>query len=336
MKKVSNEPLISVIIPVYKVEKYLKKCVDSVINQTYDNLEIILVDDGSPDNCPKMCDEYAKKDKRIKVIHKENGGVGSARNKGIEKSTGDYITFVDSDDWIEKEFIHEMLDIANKYKVDYVTCGYYRVYESKKEIINGNLEEIVIDSKEYVNKLLNVQNGYGFVHMKLIKKTKISNLRFEEKLVVGEDALFNIQLCKNIDRIVIYKKPLYNYYFNANSVVRKYNNEYCNNYLKSMIYMSKYIRKNYKAENVIQNLYNYIAYHVLLICVNYCYHPDNPNKGRKILIETVKIDLFKEAIKNSNYNGLSVSRKISLFTLKYKLYFLMSLICIIRQKQFRK
>ena len=100
--------------------------------------------------------------------------------------------------------------------------------------------------------------------------------------------------------------------------------------------MSEYIRKNYKAENVIQNLYNYIAYHVLLICVNYCYHPDNPNKGRKILIETVKIDLFKEAIKNSNYNGLSVSRKISLFTLKYKLYFLMSLICNIRQKQFRK
>ena len=335
MKKVSN-PLISVIIPVYKVEKYLEKCVDSVINQTYKNLEIILVDDGSPDNCPKICDEYAKKDKRIKVIHKENGGVGSARNKGMEKAVGEYITFVDSDDWLEKNFIQEMLFIINKYKVDYVTCGYYRVYENKKEIINGNLEEIVIDSKEYVNKLLNVQNGYGFVHMKLIKKEKISSLRFEEKLVVGEDALFNIQLCKNIEKIVIYNKPLYNYYFNTNSVVRKYNNEYCNNYLKSMIYMSEYIRKNYKSENVIQNLYNYIAYHVLLICVNYCYHPDNPNKGRKLLVETVKIDLFKEAINNSNYNGLSVSRKISLFTLKYKLYFLMSLICIIRQKQFRK
>ncbi len=336
MKKVSNEPLISVIIPVYKVEKYLEKCVDSVINQTYKNLEIILVDDESPDNCPKICDEYAKKDKRIKVIHKENGGVGSARNKGMEKAVGEYITFVDSDDWLEKNFIQEMLFIINKYKVDYVTCGYYRVYENKKEIINGNLEEIVIDSKEYVNKLLNVQNGYGFVHMKLIKKEKISSLRFEEKLVVGEDALFNIQLCKNIEKIVIYNKPLYNYYFNTNSVVRKYNNEYCNNYLKSMIYMSEYIRKNYKSENVIQNLYNYIAYHVLLICVNYCYHPDNPNKGRKLLVETVKIDLFKEAINNSNYNGLSASRKISLFTLKYKLYFLMSLICIIRQKQFRK
>ena len=333
MKKVSN-PLISVIIPVYKVEKYLEKCVDSVINQTYKNLEIILVDDGSPDNCPKICDEYAKKDKRIKVIHKENGGVGSARNKGMEKAVGEYITFVDSDDWLEKNFIQEMLFIINKYKVDYVTCGYYRVYENKKEIINGNLEEIVIDSKEYVNKLLNVQNGYGFVHMKLIKKEKISSLRFEEKLVVGEDALFNIQLCKNIEKIVIYNKPLYNYYFNTNSVVRKYNNEYCNNYLKSMIYMSEYIRKNYNNIETIINLYNYIVYHVMLICVNYCYHPKNNNKY-KSLKKVCNIELFNEAIKKSNYNELSLTRKVTLFTLKFKLYFLTAIICKIRQYQFR-
>ena len=333
MKKVSN-PLISVIIPVYKVEKYLEKCVDSVINQTYDNLEIILVDDGSPDNCPKMCDEYAKKDKRIKVIHKENGGVGSARNKGIEKSTGDYITFVDSDDWIEKEFIHEMLDIANKYKVDYVTCGYYRVYESKKEIINGNLEEIVIDSKEYVNKLLNVQNGYGFVHMKLIKKTKISNLRFEEKLVVGEDALFNIELCKHINKAVILNKSLYNYFFNSNSVVRKYDEKYVDKYLNSMKYMSEYIEKNYNNIETIINLYNYIVYHVMLICVNYCYHPKNNNKY-KSLKKVCNIELFNEAIKKSNYNELSLTRKVTLFTLKFKLYFLTAIICKIRQYQFR-
>ena len=333
MKKVSN-PLISVIIPVYKVEKYLDKCIDSVINQTYNNLEIILVDDGSPDNCPKMCDEYAKKDKRIKVIHKENGGVGSARNKGIEKSTGDYITFVDSDDWIEKEFIHEMLDIANKYKVDYVTCGYYRVYESKKEIINGNLEEIVIDSKEYVNKLLNVQNGYGFVHMKLIKKTKISNLRFEEKLVVGEDALFNIELCKHINKAVILNKSLYNYFFNSNSVVRKYDEKYVDKYLNSMKYMSEYIEKNYNNIETIINLYNYIVYHVMLICVNYCYHPKNNNKY-KSLKKVCNIELFNEAIKKSNYNELSLTRKVTLFTLKFKLYFLTAIICKIRQYQFR-
>ena len=333
MKKVSN-PLISVIIPVYKVEKYLDKCIDSVINQTYNNLEIILVDDGSPDNCPKMCDEYAKKDKRIKVIHKENGGVGSARNKGIEKSTGDYITFVDSDDWIEKEFIHEMLDIANKYKADYVTCGYYRVYENKKEIINGNLEEIVIDSKEYVNKLLNVQNGYGFCHMKLIRKKVIKNVIFNEKLVVGEDALFNIELCKHINKAVILNKSLYNYFFNSNSVVRKYDEKYVDKYLNSMKYMSEYIEKNYNNIETIINLYNYIVYHVMLICVNYCYHPKNNNKY-KSLKKVCNIELFNEAIKKSNYNELSLTRKVTLFTLKFKLYFLTAIICKIRQYQFR-
>ena len=95
------EKKISIIIPVYKVEKYLDKCVESVVNQTYKNLEIILVDDGSPDNCPKMCDEWAEKDKRIKVIHKENGGLSDARNFGIEKATGDYLMFLDSDDYLD-------------------------------------------------------------------------------------------------------------------------------------------------------------------------------------------------------------------------------------------
>ena len=97
----TNQPLLSVIIPVYKVEKYLRQCVDSVINQTYKNLEIILVDDGSPDNCGKICDEYAQKDRRIKVIHQENQGVSAARNLGTKLAQGEYITYVDSDDWLD-------------------------------------------------------------------------------------------------------------------------------------------------------------------------------------------------------------------------------------------
>ena len=97
-----SSELISIIVPVYKVEKYIDRCVESIINQTYKNIEIILVDDGSPDNCPKICDEWAKKDKRIRVIHKENRGVSSARNVGIDVAKGKYIGFVDSDDYIEK------------------------------------------------------------------------------------------------------------------------------------------------------------------------------------------------------------------------------------------
>ena len=108
----NSNPKISVIVPVYKVEKYLDKCVESIVNQTYKNLEIILVDDGSPDNCPAMCDEWAEKDERIRVIHKENGGLADARNAGMDIATGDYIGFVDSDDWIEPNMYEVLLKNA--------------------------------------------------------------------------------------------------------------------------------------------------------------------------------------------------------------------------------
>ena len=102
-----SKPLISVIVPIYKVEKYLNKCVDSIINQTYKNLEIILVDDGSPDSCPDICDKYEKKDNRVKVIHKKNGGLSDARNAGLDIANGEYISFIDSDDEIEASFVEK-------------------------------------------------------------------------------------------------------------------------------------------------------------------------------------------------------------------------------------
>ena len=108
----NGNPLISVIVPVYKVEEYLARCVDSILGQTYRNLEILLVDDGSPDRCGVMCDEYASRDSRIRVIHKENGGLSSARNAAIDVARGEYIGFVDSDDWIEPETYEALLDMA--------------------------------------------------------------------------------------------------------------------------------------------------------------------------------------------------------------------------------
>ena len=99
------EKLISIVLPIYNVEKYIEKCMDSVLNQTYKNIEVILVDDGSPDRCPKICEEYAKKDNRIKVVHKENGGLSDARNAGIKVANGEYITFIDSDDYIDQDYV---------------------------------------------------------------------------------------------------------------------------------------------------------------------------------------------------------------------------------------
>lgn len=109
-----KKPLISVIVPIYNVESYLNRCVESIVNQTYQNLEIILVDDGSPDNCPQICDDWARKDSRIKVIHKENGGLSDARNAGMNIATGEYISFIDSDDYVALDFCETMLLVIKK------------------------------------------------------------------------------------------------------------------------------------------------------------------------------------------------------------------------------
>ena len=123
---------ISVIIPIYKVEKYLNRCVESVVNQSYQNLEIILVDDGSPDNCPKMCDDWAEKDNRIKVIHKENGGLSDARNAGLKVAMGEYISFVDSDDWIAKDFYEVLIRVLNAVCILLMTRKKYCRREASK------------------------------------------------------------------------------------------------------------------------------------------------------------------------------------------------------------
>ena len=115
-------PMISVIVPIYNVEKYLARCVDSIVNQTYKNLEIILVDDGSPDRCPQMCDDYADKDSRNKVIHKKNGGLSDARNAGMAVATGEYISFIDSDDWIETSMFELLLNNIFQYDCE-ISCG---------------------------------------------------------------------------------------------------------------------------------------------------------------------------------------------------------------------
>ena len=120
--------LFSVIVPIYKIEKYLRRCIDSVLGQTFSDFELILVNDGSPDNCPAICEEYAAKDKRIRVIHKENGGVTSARLRGVVEATGEWIGFVDGDDYVEPQMYERLLDNALKYQADISHCGHQLVF----------------------------------------------------------------------------------------------------------------------------------------------------------------------------------------------------------------
>lgn len=176
----NNNPLISVIVPVYNVEQYLKKCVDSIINQTYLNIEILLVDDGSTDNSGKICDEIKKRDKRIKVIHKENGGLSDARNTGLDIFKGEYVTFVDSDDWINEEYISYLYGLIKKYNVELSVCEIINITDSGK-ILNKNLEnlqEFTLDEKEAVHELLKSELFSTSVCGKLYNRKIFLNRRF--------------------------------------------------------------------------------------------------------------------------------------------------------------
>ena len=220
MKK--DNPLISVIVPVYNVEKYLDRCIESIANQTYKNLEIILVDDGSPDNCPKICGKWAKKDKRIKVIHKENGGVSSARNIGIDDASGDYIGFVDSDDFIEKNMYGLMLKKIESTDSDGCFCDVRYIGTSSTEEIHL-WKKTKFKKNEMLSNFFDY-NGINFsVCNKLFRRDKLNNIRFNEKIFIKEDALFCIEYYNNTETICRMDKALYNYCFNANSTLNTKN-----------------------------------------------------------------------------------------------------------------
>ena len=189
-----SQPLISVIVPIYKVEEYLDRCVESLVNQTYKNLEIILVDDGSPDNCPKMCDDWAKKDSRIKVVHKKNGGLSDARNAGFEVATGDIISFIDSDDWIEPEMFETMLSQMEKDDSDIVSCGVNWVEENGSVIRTVTVsEDSVRDTHTAMQELINDNRVKQHVWNKLYKYDMIKDIPFE-KGKYHEDVFWSYQI----------------------------------------------------------------------------------------------------------------------------------------------
>lgn len=212
--------LISVIIPVYKVEKYLNKCINSVINQTYSNLEIILVDDGSPDNCGNICDNYAKKDKRIKVIHKQNGGLSSARNAGLEIATGSLISFIDSDDYVDIKMLEELKNNMEKYNSDISVCNFYKKYKFIKKIKTKVNKEYVFQNKE---KYTEAKDGNRCINPcawnKLYKKEIFNNIRYPEGKIF-EDSYVIYDIADTVDKISYTPKALYFYRARKSSITK--------------------------------------------------------------------------------------------------------------------
>lgn len=211
---------VSIIIPVYKVEPYIDECLHSVVNQTYKNLEIILVDDGSPDNCPHICDSWAEKDGRIKAIHKQNGGLSSARNAGMDIATGEFVMFVDSDDFIEKSMVYDLLQSQKTSKADIVCCEINRYSEgeySLMDIFHSNRECYTISSTGFLEKLFLTEASCASWN-KLYKAEILKEHRFPLGRY-NEDIVFLYYLLQNRDiTVTLINKALYNYRVTPNSV----------------------------------------------------------------------------------------------------------------------
>ena len=215
----NREPLISVIVPVYNVEEYLARCVESILTQTYQNLEVILVDDGARDSSGAICDAFAAKDSRVRVIHKENGGLSSARNAGLEAAAGEYIGFVDSDDWITEDAYAHLLNLAEKYDVKLVCGGRYDVSGKTGEKTVGLCppKEEVISSEELVGRIFLWDGCDSSACDKLYHCSLLEHFRYPEGKVC-EDVPVTYRIILQTDRVALSDRPFYHYYHRPGSI----------------------------------------------------------------------------------------------------------------------
>lgn len=246
--------MLSIIVPVYNVEKYLNQCVDSILAQTYKDFELILIDDGSPDGCPEICDDYAKKDARVKVIHKENGGTQTAIIEGVKASVGEYIGFVDSDDWIDPNMYEVLMGLMKKYDLDCAMCDFKEVYQGSNGIQTELSSDFGIPEglyhgenyEEFVHHLIPNPSEGRFIKLvrwnKVFKRDKIYEyvMGADCDIIYGEDKIVIFPALINCKTVFYTKENLYNYRRGNDSITRG-------------IYRRKFFEDQWGAYNVFRN-----------------------------------------------------------------------------------
>lgn len=229
-----NTVEISVLVPIYGIEKYLAKCIESLLDQSFLNFELILVDDGSPDNCPQICDEYAAKDSRIKVVHKENGGLLSARKAGLENASGKYVAFVDGDDWVDKYYLDILYKLAEANASDLVVTGHFREFNGKIETIKpksaGTYDQEQIATSILPKAIYSgdfCEHGVStYVWNKLFRKELLNEILYDvpNAIIMGEDAAITYAYLSVSKRLTISRIPLYYYRQRHDSIVKSIEN----------------------------------------------------------------------------------------------------------------
>ena len=240
------ETLVSIIVPVYKVEKYLRQCLDSLVSQTYSNIEIILVDDGSPDNCGIICDEYAEKDSRIIVIHKKNEGLSAARNNGIDIAKGEYLMFVDSDDWVEPTYCERALEQAILQNAACVAFGITTIRTNGEIISMAPLSSRFISAEEAIACMVERKFPYGYVVNKIYKRSLFKDLRFPLGVIYEDNAILYLvfHLAKGV---YVFNDRLYNYRRREGSlsIDKLYSEQMVRDRFEVLICRLSFIEKNY-------------------------------------------------------------------------------------------
>lgn len=327
------KPKVSIIVPVYNVEKYLNRCVESLLHQTLKEIEIILVDDESPDNSPKLCDDYASKDSRIKVIHKKNEGLGCARNSGLEIASGEYVAFIDSDDFIDTNayFITYNKAIENDLDICYFRhCRFSSVssvfqsktynkeiyFLSRKDIDNFLLEMVGSSDKSYGSEKFSMSACMAIYRT---SKLKEYNIRFKsERKIASEDLVFHIQLLPHINRIGYLPNVFYYYFFNPNSITTNYSIEKYNRLMRLLDYVRNELSIHYDW-NVFKNSYIRQILRVYRVILRF-ESLDNISINAKL--KRIKL-ICNQPILNDlysfNFKRLNNKDKILVYCMKHKL-----------------
>lgn len=329
---------ISVIIPIYKVEKYLCQCLDSVINQTYKDLEIILIDDGSPDKCGMICDKYAAEDNRIKVIHKQNGGLSAARNDGIDVSSGKWIAFVDSDDWCELDYYEKMVSELGEMDVDIFFAGGHfvefpdrqlkRITEINPILYNKKNDATYLQMRVLVPKFKSSENinlySFGAPWDKLYNAEFIkgNNFKFDEKNKAWEDILFNFILFGSAEKTAVGSVCGYHYRQIQTSIMKQYNPNRVeiNNYFLREVY--NWINKNNCCNQMLLDAVNARSISLFAnLLKTYLLNKQNAmsySEKKKKIEDAKNIEYYKKAINSKSDNYLSFGQKVLKRMLKCK------------------
>lgn len=337
--------LISIIVPIYNVERYLPQCVDSLMSQTYKNIEIILVDDGSPDSCGVICDKFAEKDSRIKVIHKQNGGLAAARNIGQDAATGYAMMFVDSDDWLEPDCCEKAMQVMQKNDVELVLFDEFFNNPNSQEVVHSFKDGLGSrifneqECKQLQARVLDFNGEIAMAFQKLIRLDYLRkyNIRHIDELKQGaEGFVFNIQLFEHLKSACYIDVPLLHYRYNGCSI--SHTASVKNNILivRCMEWIDNYVKNSSNPLDLHASVLNRMLYVICTTAITGYFNPYYNKCHQEKVSEFesfMREALVKDAMKSAPRNGLNKQRKVILALVKHKQYHLLALLGWLRRKQ---